>query len=179
MAALGWSDKSWSLGLSALLCLHRLAEPVALAIHLENVAVMAEPVEQRRRHPLPLEDLAPLAERQVRRHQQAAPLVAVGEDAEQQLHPAPAHRHVAQLVADQQVRLLELAQEPVQRVLLLLLLQPVHQLRRREEADSQASPTGGQAKSNRNMCLPCSVAAHQAAVELLVDPVATSQLEDL
>src|SRR5665647_3708811 len=155
MAALGKSGKSWSLGLSALLCLHRLAEAVALAIHLENVAVVAQPVEEGRRHPLSLEDLAPLAERQVRRHQQASPLVTVGDDPEQQLHTSSAHRHVAQLVADQQVRLLELAQEPVERVLLLLLLKSVHQLRRREEADSQARATGGQAKTNRNMCLSC------------------------
>src|SRR3954451_21927183 len=99
MAALGKSGKSVSIRFPALLRLHRLAESVALAIHLEDVAVMAEAVEQRRRHPLPLEDLAPLAERQVRRHQQAATLVPVGEDAGQQLHTAPAHRNVAQLVA--------------------------------------------------------------------------------
>src|SRR5258708_11066815 len=126
MAALGKSGKPRSLGLSALLRLHRLAESVALAIHLEDVAVMAEAVEQRRRHPLPLEDLAPLAERQVRRHQQAASLVSIGEDAEQQLDAAPTHRHVSQFVADQEMGLLELAQESVHRVLLLLLLQPIH-----------------------------------------------------
>src|ERR1700733_8495460 len=106
MAALGKCGRPWSLSFSALLRLHRLSESVALAIHLENVAVVAEAVEQRRRHPLSLEDLAPLAERQVRRHQQAAPLVTVGEDAEQQFHTASAYRHVAQLVADQQGRLL-------------------------------------------------------------------------
>src|ERR1700733_14931715 len=114
MAALGKCGRPWSLSFSALLRLHRLSESVALAIHLENVAVVAETVKQRRRHPLSLKDLAPLAERQVRRHQQAAPLVTVGEHAEQQFHASSTHRHVPQFVADQQVRLLELTQETVQ-----------------------------------------------------------------
>ena len=83
---------------------------------------MGQSVEKCGRHPLALEDLAPLAERQVARHQDAAALVAVGKDAEQQLHAAAAHRDVAQLVADQQVRPIELGEEAVQCVLLLLLL---------------------------------------------------------
>jgi hypothetical protein len=111
MTALGRSGRPRSLGLSALLCFHRLAEPVALAIHLENVAVVGQSVEQCRRHPFPLEDLVPLAERQVRRHQQAASLVAIPEDAEQQLDSATAHRHVPQLVTDQQLSTIQLLQE--------------------------------------------------------------------
>src|SRR5262245_62470764 len=102
MAALGKSGKPLSLGLSTLLGLHRLPEPVALAIHLENRAVVGQAVEQCSSHPLALEDLAPLAERQVARHQDAAALVTVGEDSEQQLNAAAAHRHVAQFVADQE-----------------------------------------------------------------------------
>src|SRR5512147_1977226 len=138
MATLGRGGKPGSLGLAALLRLHRLAEPIALAIHLEDVAVVAEPVEQSRGHPLPLEHLAPLAERQVARQQDAAALVAVGEHPEPQLDAAPTHRDVAQLVADQQVRPVELAEEPVERVLLLLRLQLVDQARRREEPYPQA-----------------------------------------
>src|SRR3954470_20785094 len=108
MAAPGGGGELGSLGLPALPGFHRLAEAIALAIHLENVAVVAEPVEERGGHPLALEDLTPLAERQVARHQEAAALVPVGEHPEQQLDPAPAHRDVPQLVADQQVRPVEL-----------------------------------------------------------------------
>src|SRR4051794_15267279 len=57
MAALGGGDQPGSLGLPALPGFHRLAEPVALAIHLENVVVVAGPAQERRGHPLPLEDL--------------------------------------------------------------------------------------------------------------------------
>src|SRR5277367_6664591 len=166
MAALGRSGKPRSLGLSALLCFHRLAEPVALAIHLENVAVMGQAVEQRRRHPFPLEDLVPLAERQIRRHQQAASLVTIPEDAEQQLDSTTAHRHVAQLVDDQQVRTVELAKEPIERVLLLLLLQLADQLRRREEPHPHPRPTGSESESNRDMRLSSPVTPDQAAVRL-------------
>src|SRR3954463_16600847 len=108
MAAPGKSGGPGSLGLSTLLRLHRLAEAVALAVHLENLRVVGQAVEEGRRHPLALEDLTPLAERQVARHQDAAPLVAVAEHPEQKLHAAAAHRDVAQLVADQPVRPIEL-----------------------------------------------------------------------
>src|SRR5208337_2416613 len=157
MAALGKNGKPYSLGFSALLGFHRLAEAVALAVHLENVAAMAKSVQERCCHSLALEDLAPFAERKIARHQDAAALVAIGEDPEQQLHPAPTHRHVAQLVADQQVRPVELGQKAVQRELLLFLLQPTHQFGRREETDSQACATGSKAQSNRDMSLPSSV----------------------
>src|SRR5436305_5739522 len=98
MAALGKSGRPGSFSLSTLLRLHRLAEAVALAIHLENLRVVGQAVQERRSHPLALEDLAPLAERQVARHQDAAPLVAVGEHPEQELDAAAAHRDVTQLV---------------------------------------------------------------------------------
>src|SRR5512144_1552788 len=153
MAALGKNGKPPSLGFSALLGFHRLAEAIALAVHLENVTAVAKPVQKGGSHSLALEDLAPFAEREIARHQDAAALVAIGEDPKQQLNPTPTHRHVAQLVADHQVRPVELGQEAVQRELLLFLLQPTHQLGRREETDSQACATGGKAQSNRDMSL--------------------------
>ena len=86
-----------------------LAEAVALAVHLEDVAAVGEAVQQGRRHPLALEDLAPFAEGQVAGDQDAAALVAVGEDLEQQFGPAAAEAQVAQLVDDQQVHFVQLA----------------------------------------------------------------------
>ena len=46
MAALGKSGNPVSLGLPALLRFHRLAKPIALTIHLENVAVVGQTVQQ-------------------------------------------------------------------------------------------------------------------------------------
>src|SRR6476659_3950507 len=107
MAALGKCGRFGSLGLSTLLGFHRLAKAIALAIHLENLRVVGQAVQECRRHPLTLEDLTPLAERQVARHQDAAALVAVAEYPEQELDAAAAHRDVTQLVADQQMRPIE------------------------------------------------------------------------
>src|SRR5271168_3449468 len=178
MAALGKSGNPLSLGLPALLRFHRLAEPIALTIHLKNVAMVGETVQECRGHPLSLEDLVPLAERQIARHQDAATLVAVGEDPEQQLDSPSAHRDVAQLVTDQELRPVELAEKPVERVLLLLLFQLADQRRGREEPHLQTGATRCQAKSYRNMCLSSSVAPNQATVRFLFDPFATPQLQD-
>src|SRR6185437_8354717 len=145
--------------------------------HLQDLAVMRQAVQQRRGHPFPLEDLAPLAERQVARHQHAAALIAVAEDAEQQFDSATAQADVAQLVDDQQVRPFELAKEPVERVLLLLLLELADQLRRREELDPQARATRRQTTADRNMCLASSMTPDEATVGFLCDPFTTPQLQ--
>ncbi len=107
----------------SLLCwfvlLDRLAEPVALGVHLEDVAVMCQPVQQGLRHAFTLEDLAPFAERQVAGDQQTGAFIPIGEDLEQQLGTGPAEGQVAQFIADQQVRSVQLPQHSVQLVLLL------------------------------------------------------------
>jgi len=64
--------------------LDRLAEAVALAVHLEDVTVMGQAIQGSGGRALPLGDLVPFAERQVARDQQAGPSVAIGEDLEQQ-----------------------------------------------------------------------------------------------
>ena len=75
-------------GILVFLRLHRLPESITFAVHLENVALVREPVEQRRGHAFALEDLTPFAERQVARDQQTSPLVAVREDLEESSAPA-------------------------------------------------------------------------------------------
>jgi len=129
----------------------RLAEAVALAVHFEDVTVMGQAIQQSRRHAFALEDLAPFTEGQVAGDQQTGPFVSVGEDLEQQFSPRTVERQVAQLVADQQIRPIQLAQEAVQLILLLRLLQAVDQGRGGEEANAPSGPTGGQAQSDRQM----------------------------
>ena len=65
---------------------------------------MRKSVQERRRHPLALEDLLPFAERQIARHQKTGALVTVGEDLEQQVGAGATERQVAQFIADQQIR---------------------------------------------------------------------------
>jgi len=159
--------------------LDRLAEPVALAVHLEDVAVMGQAVEQGRRHALALEDLAPLAERQIAGDQQAGPFIPIRKDLEQQLGAGPAEREVAQLITDQQIHPIELAQEAVQLILLLGFLQAGDQCSRRVELDPPTGPTGRQTQGNCQMCLPDPLTPQKAEILMLVQPLAARQFHDL
>lgn len=140
---------------------------------------MGQPVQQGRRHAFALEDLTPLAERQVAGDQQTGPFIPIGEDLEQQLGPGPAERQVAQLIADQQIHPVELAQEAIQLVLLLGFLQPRDQRRRRVEPDPPAGPAGGQTQGNRQVRFADSGIPDKAQIVVLVQPLTTSQLHDL
>ena len=62
-----------------------LIEPVALAVHLEDVEVVGEAIEERPGEALGAEYLGPFVERRVRGHQGRAALLALAEDLEQQL----------------------------------------------------------------------------------------------
>ena len=96
------------LALSGSLLFHRLAEAVAFTVHLKDFAVVRQPVQERSCHPLALEHLLPFAEGQVAGDEQAGPLVAIGEDLEQQFRAAAIEREVTELVADQELELVEL-----------------------------------------------------------------------
>lgn len=102
-----------------LLLFHRLFEAKAFAIHLEDVAMVRESIQQGCRHAFALEDLAPFTEGQVAGDQQAAAFVAIGEDLEQQLGSGAAEREVAEFVHDQQVDFVEPLQQLIKAELLL------------------------------------------------------------
>src|SRR5579859_1473852 len=144
---------------------------MALAVHLENLAVVRDAVQERRRHPLALEDLVPLAERQVARDQHAGTLVPFGENPEEQLHAAATERNVPQFVTDQQMHALQLAHELVERVLLLCLLELRHQLRGGEKANAQTMAARGLADGNGDVRLPSSVRSDQTTVVVLFNPI--------
>ena len=58
-------------------------EARAVAVQLEDVDVMGQPVEQRASQPFGAEDLGPFVEGQIRGHERRCLLVALGEDLEQ------------------------------------------------------------------------------------------------
>ena len=109
------------LGRLAAFGFHRLAKAVTFAVHLENVTSVRQPVQKCGRHAFALEDLAPVAERQVAGDQQALAFVSVGEYLEQKLGAAATEGEVAELVADQQIGPVEVAQKTVELVLFLSL----------------------------------------------------------
>src|SRR5260370_2027800 len=179
MAVLGKNGNLVLRRLSTLLGSHRLAKAIAIAIHIENVAPMGEPVQQSSGHPLSLEDLAPVTKRQVTGDQHAGALVAIAKDPEQELDAATTERHVSQLVADQQVRPLQLPQEFIQRVLLLSLFELADQIRGCEEAHAQTLPASGLAQGDGDVRFPSSLRPDKATIVLVFDPFASRQLQDL
>jgi hypothetical protein len=80
-----------------------VSEPEAVAVHLEDMDVMREAVEERAGEPLGAEHGRPLVERQIARDQRAASFVALAEDLEQQLGPSRRERHIAEFVYDQEL----------------------------------------------------------------------------
>ena len=81
----------------------RLLEPVAVAIHLEDVDVVCEPVEQRAGEPLGAEDRRPVLEGKIGRHDDRAPLVTLAEDLEQKLGAGRRQGHIAEFIDDQKL----------------------------------------------------------------------------
>ena len=96
------------LALGGSLLFHRLTEAVAFTVHLKDFAVVRQPVQESSCHPLSLKHLLPFAEWQVAGDQQAGPLVAIGEYLEQQFRSATIEREITELVADEQIELVEL-----------------------------------------------------------------------
>ena len=76
-------------------------EPVAVAVHLQDVDVVGEPVQQGSGEPLRAEHVGPFVEGQVGGHQDGAPIAALAEDLEEQFRSGGRPGHVAQFVDDQ------------------------------------------------------------------------------
>src|SRR3974377_462058 len=80
-----------------------LGEPVAFAVHFENVDMMGQAIEQGAGEPLGSEYAGPFVERQIAGHEGRAPFVTLAEDLEQQLGAGLRQRHITEFVDDQQL----------------------------------------------------------------------------
>ncbi len=63
--------------------MYGLLEPVALAVHLEDVTMMHQAIQQSSGHSFSLENLYPFTKCKIAGNQQAAPLITVSKDLEQ------------------------------------------------------------------------------------------------
>ncbi len=75
-----------------------LSQAIALAIHLENVDVMGQPVEERAGEALGAEGFRPFIEGQVAGDQRGPTLVALRDQFKEQLGPGFGERDKAQFV---------------------------------------------------------------------------------
>ena len=84
-------------------------EPPAVVAGLDDVAVVGEPVEQRRGHLGVAEDAGPFAEGQVGGDDHRGALVELADQVEQQLAAGLGERQIAEFVEDDEVQARELA----------------------------------------------------------------------
>ena len=80
-----------------------LAQPVAFAVHLEDMDVVGQAIENGACEAFRAEDLGPFIERQVGCDDDGAAFVALRDDLEEKLGPGLAQWHKTQLINDQQV----------------------------------------------------------------------------
>ena len=155
-----------------------LVEPVALAVHLEDVDMVGEPVEQRAGEAFGAEHLGPFVERQVGGDHDRAALVALAEDLEQQLGAGLGERHEAELVDDQQPVLGQLLLEPQQALLVPRLHQFVHQGGGGGEADGQPLLAGRQTEPEGDVGLAGAGVAERDDVLAALDVLTAGQFQD-
>ena len=115
-----------------------LVEPVAVTVHLEDVDVVGEAIEERAGEALGAEHLGPFVEGQIGGDQGRAPLVALAEHLEQQLGAGLRQRHEAEFVDDQKLVGGELLLEPQQLLVIAGLDEFVDQRGGGDEADREA-----------------------------------------
>ena len=155
-----------------------LVEPVALAIHLEDVDVVGEAVEESAGKPLGAEHLGPFVERQIGGDQGRAPLVALAEHLEQELGTGLGQRHEAEFVDDQKLVGGELLLEPQQLLVIAGLDELVDQCGGGDEADREALLAGRQAETEGDVGLAGAAVAERDEVLAALDVLAAGQLQD-
>src|SRR5205814_1000624 len=158
-------------------------EAPTLVAGLDDVAVMREPVQQRRRHLGIDEDARPFAEGEVGRDDDGGALIEPADQMEQQLAARLRKREVAELVDDDQIDARQLLGETAGTAGLGLGFELVDQIHGIEEArlPPQSDATPGDADSDVALAgagspdrdhvalLRQEVAAGQIAYQLLVD----------
>src|SRR6266700_962394 len=131
-----------------------LTEAIRLALEEQDLRMVGEAIEQRRRERGIAEDLNPPREVEICRDQQAASLVPLGAELEQE-RPTRSQAEIAQLVQDDEVDALPALQVAGQAVLLLGGEQLLGQADRRGEADAKAGLNDLQPDRDRQMRLAC------------------------
>src|SRR5262245_61862025 len=82
-----------------------LTQTIALTLDHQRVAVVQQPIEDRRGQDIVAEDGSPLRHELIRGDEQAGALVATRDQLEKEMRAAALKRQVSELVDDQQLRL--------------------------------------------------------------------------
>ena len=128
-------------------------ETVALAVHLQDVNVVGEPVKQSAGEPLGAEHVGPLVEGQVGGDQDGAPFVALAEDLEEEFRTGGGEGDEAQLVDDEKPEAGQLPLQVEQPAIVSGLHELVDQGRGGGEAYGHSLLAGGQAQTQGHVGL--------------------------
>ena len=80
-----------------------MSKAIAFAVHLEDVDLVGQPVEERAGQPFGAEGLGPFIEGQIAGDQRGAALLALGDHLKKQLGAGLGQGHEPELVDDQQL----------------------------------------------------------------------------
>ena len=156
-----------------------LPHPVAVAADVDDVAVVEEPVDQRRRHHVVAEHAAPLLEALVRGEHRGGALVAGVDQLEEQDRAVLGDRQVADLVDHQQCGMrqhLEAARQVARR---LRLHERLDQVREGAVVDAASGLGGGDRQADGQVRLADARGAEQDHVLGAVDEAELMQALDL
>jgi len=169
----GLVDRRWRHSSPSL----RLSEPIALAVHLENVDMVREAIEQCAGQTLIAEYARPLVERQIGGDDRRGALVPLAEHLKQQLRPGLRERHIAELVDDEQLDRGKLRLEPQEALLVARLHQLMDEPRRRCESDGKAALASGEPERQRHMALAGPAVAERDDILATRDERAAAKLQ--
>jgi hypothetical protein len=153
-------------------------QAIGVAIHLQDMNVVGQPVEQRAGQPLGPEHAGPFFEWQVGGDDRRAALMALAEDLEQQLRSGLRKRHVAQFVNDQQLCGGEVLLQSQQAALVARLLELMDEAGSGGEGNREPPLTGSKPQGQGNMGLPGTAVAENDNVVAGEDELAAHQLQD-
>ena len=165
---------AWPFGAEPSCC----REPEAFTVHLQNVDMMGEAVEQRAGEPFRSEDRGPFIEWQVAGDERGAAFVALAEHLEEQLGADRRERHVAQFIDDQQLDRVEMLLQRPQTAFVARFHEFMHEGRSRREGDAVALLAGGEPQCQGDMGLAGAGGSKGDFVVPLLDPFAACQLQN-
>jgi len=155
-----------------------LLEAEAVAVHLQDVDMVGEAVEQSAGEPLRAEDLGPFGEGQIAGDHGGATFIALTEHLEEQFGAGLGERHEAEFIDDEQLVAGDLLLEAEQLLLIVCFDQLADQSRGSSEADAVSALTGSQAEGECDMGLAGAGVAKQQDVLLAQQELAAGQFQD-
>ena len=160
------------------MCLLAGREAEAFAVHLQDMDMMGEAVEERAGKPFRAEDGGPFVEWQVAGDECGAAFIALAEDLEEQLRADRRERHIAQFVDDQKFDGIEMFLQRPQAPFVARFHEFVHERGSGGEGDAVTLLASGQPQCQSGVGFAGARWPERNAVMALLDPFAARQFQN-